>query len=40
LIEHRTVDLRTVTVTVEQQVTITKDSVTIMVAAVLWYCGR
>lgn len=32
----RTVDLRTVTVTVEQQETITKDSVTIKVA-VLWY---
>lgn len=33
----RTVDLRTVTVTVEQQETITKDSVTIKVNAVLWY---
>ena len=31
------VDLRTVTVTVEQQETITKDSVTIKVNAVLWY---
>ena len=38
LIERgRTVDLRTVTVTVEQQETITKDSVTIKVNAVLWY---
>lgn len=33
----RVVDLRTVTVTVEQQETITKDSVTIKVNAVLWY---
>jgi regulator of protease activity HflC (stomatin/prohibitin superfamily) len=33
----RRVDLRTVTVTVEQQETITKDSVTIKVNAVLWY---
>lgn len=33
----RKVDLRTVTVTVEQQETITKDSVTIKVNAVLWY---
>ena len=31
------VDLRTMTVTVEQQETITKDSVTIKVNAVLWY---
>ena len=31
------IDLRTVTVTVEQQETITKDSVTIKVNAVLWY---
>ena len=38
LIERgRMVDLRTVTVTVEQQETITKDSVTIKVNAVLWY---
>jgi regulator of protease activity HflC (stomatin/prohibitin superfamily) len=31
------VDLRTVTVTVEQQETITKDSVTAKISAVLWY---
>jgi regulator of protease activity HflC (stomatin/prohibitin superfamily) len=31
------VDLRTVTVTIEQQETITKDSVTAKVSAVLWY---
>jgi regulator of protease activity HflC (stomatin/prohibitin superfamily) len=31
------VDLRTATVTVEQQETITKDSVTVKVNAVLWY---
>jgi regulator of protease activity HflC (stomatin/prohibitin superfamily) len=31
------VDLRTMTVTVEQQETITKDSVTVKVNAVLWY---
>jgi regulator of protease activity HflC (stomatin/prohibitin superfamily) len=38
LIERRiTVDLRTITVTVEQQETITKDSVTVKVNAVLWY---
>lgn len=33
----RTIDLRTVTVGIEQQETITKDSVTIKVNAVLWY---
>ena len=33
----RTIDLRTVTVAIEQQETITKDSVTIKVNAVLWY---
>ena len=32
-----TVDIRTVTVTVEQQETITKDSVTAKINAVLWY---
>jgi len=38
LIERSTpTDLRTATVTVEQQETITKDSVTIKVNAVLWY---
>ena len=31
------VDMRTITVTVEQQETITKDSVTAKVSAVLWY---
>lgn len=31
------VDMRTVTVTVEQQETITKDSVTAKISAVLWY---
>ena len=34
---QRTVDIRTSTVAVEQQETITKDSVTIKVNAVLWY---
>src|SRR5947209_17885399 len=34
---QRTCDLRTVTVSVEQQETITKDSVTVKVNAVLWY---
>lgn len=34
---QRKVDMRTVTVTVEQQETITKDSVTVKVNAVLWY---
>jgi regulator of protease activity HflC (stomatin/prohibitin superfamily) len=34
---QRKVDMRTVTVNVEQQETITKDSVTIKVNAVLWY---
>ena len=34
---QRKVDLRTMTVTVEQQETITKDSVTTKVSAVLWY---
>jgi len=34
---QRLVDIRTVTETVEQQETITKDSVTIKVNAVLWY---
>src|SRR5262249_14175543 len=34
---QRIVDMRTVTVNVEQQETITKDSVTIKVNAVLWY---
>ena len=34
---QRKVDLRTITVTVEQQETITKDSVTVNVNAVLWY---
>lgn len=33
----RTTDIRTITVTVEQQETITKDSVTIKVNAVLWF---
>lgn len=33
----RTVDMRTVTVTIEQQETITKDSVTVKINAVLWY---
>ena len=38
LIERQTVvDLRTVTVEVEQQETITKDSVTVKINAVLWY---
>ena len=38
LIEWQTkVDMRTITVTVEQQETITKDSVTTKVSAVLWY---
>src|SRR5947208_1751784 len=34
---HRSLDMRTVTVNVEPQETITKDSVTIKVNAVLWY---
>jgi regulator of protease activity HflC (stomatin/prohibitin superfamily) len=34
---QRKIDIRTVTVAVEQQETITKDSVTIRVNAVLWY---
>jgi len=34
---RRTVDMRTKTVTLEQQETITKDSVTIKVNAVLWF---
>lgn len=34
---NRTVDIRTVTVIIEQQETITRDSVTIKVNAVLWY---
>src|SRR5437588_2396777 len=34
---QRTVDMRTITVNVEPQETITKDSVTIKVNAVLWY---
>src|SRR6266545_551315 len=34
---QRRVDIRTVTVTVEQQETITKDSVTAKINAVLWY---
>lgn len=34
---QRKVDMRTVTVSVEQQETITKDSVTVKVNAVLWY---
>jgi regulator of protease activity HflC (stomatin/prohibitin superfamily) len=34
---QRVVDMRTMTVNVEQQETITKDSVTIKVNAVLWY---
>src|SRR5262245_57134481 len=34
---QRKVDMRTVTVNVEPQETITKDSVTIRVNAVLWY---
>ncbi len=34
---QRKVDMRTVTVNVEQQETITKDSVTVKVNAVLWY---
>jgi len=33
----RTVDMRTVTVAIEQQETITKDSVTVKINAVLWY---
>lgn len=33
----RTVDTRTVTVAIEQQETITKDSVTVKINAVLWY---
>ncbi len=33
----RTIDIRTSTVTIEQQETITRDSVTIKVNAVLWY---
>src|ERR1700759_5761727 len=38
LIDRQTmVDIRTVTVTVEQQETITKDSVTAKINAVLWY---
>src|SRR5262245_55172738 len=38
LIERaQTVDIRTVTTEVEQQETITKDSVTVKVNAVLWY---
>ncbi len=38
LVEKKvTVDLRTVTVSVEQQETITKDSVSAKVSAVLWY---
>ena len=35
--KQRVIDIRTVTVAVEQQETITKDSVTIKVNAVLWY---
>ena len=35
---QRRIDIRTRTVTVEQQETITKDSVTVKVDAVLWYC--
>ncbi len=35
--KQRVIDMRTVTVAVEQQETITKDSVTIKVNAVLWY---
>lgn len=34
---QRTIDMRTRTVTVERQETITKDSVTVKVDAVLWY---
>ena len=34
---QRMIDMRITTVTVEQQETITKDSVTIKVNAVLWY---
>lgn len=34
---QRTLDLRTMTVNVEQQETITRDSVTVKVNAVLWY---
>jgi regulator of protease activity HflC (stomatin/prohibitin superfamily) len=34
---QRTIDMRTRTVTVERQETITRDSVTIKVDAVLWY---
>lgn len=33
----RTIDMRTVTVAIEQQETITKDSVTVKINAVLWY---
>ncbi len=35
--QQKRVDIRTVTVTVEQQETITKDSVTARINAVLWY---
>ncbi len=34
---QRTIDIRTITVAVERQETITKDSVTVKVDAVLWY---
>lgn len=34
---QKKVDIRTITVTVEQQETITKDSVTAKISAVLWY---
>ncbi len=34
---QKTIDMRTRTVTVERQETITKDSVTVKVDAVLWY---
>ena len=34
---QRTVDIRTITVSVERQETITKDSVTIKIDAVVWY---
>ena len=34
----RTIDIRTRTVTAERQETITRDSVTVKVNAVLWYC--
>ena len=35
--QQRTVDIRTITVSVERQETITKDSVTIKIDAVVWY---